>query len=285
MPRVASTRTTPTNDSLVDGVPPYMMGSVIDFIKRFTTERRGRHHRTNDVIIGVATDQIRAIERYIQIRLPDDPDDEFELQIGLMNYARDDEMHALDVVEAMMATCHAPNLNQMMQVISPILIESGSKWAVVVNDGIAVLEERVDATTTEAFNATQTASSDSSAFLKKAWGYAFGRNPSPSEAYNYAIKAMEAAAWPIITPSNNSATLGHILGEMKAHPENWHTKITEQQASLGSVMISNAMQLVWEGHTDRHGTASPVAVTQEAAEQAVFTAVMVCNYFNRGYVS
>jgi hypothetical protein len=172
-----------------------------------------------------------------------------------------------------------------MEVINPILVEAGSKWIVVVNDGTAVLEERVDATTAEAFNAALGAANESPTFLKKAWGYVFGRDPSPSEAYNYAIKAIEAATWPIITPNNNSATLGHILGEMKAHPENWHTKIVEQQANLGSVMIANAMQLVWEGHTDRHGTAAPVAVTQEAAEQAVFTAVMVCDYFNRGYVT
>lgn len=284
MPRVASTRTTPTNDSLVDGVPPHMMGSAIDFIKRFTTERRGRDRRTNDVIIGVATERIRAIERYLQIQLPDDQDNEFELQTGLTNYARD-ETHCLDVIEAMLATCYAPNLAQMTQVINPILVESGSKWITVVNDGTAALEERVDATTTEAFNAVQAATNDSPAFLKKAWGYAFGRNPSPSEAYNYAIKAMEAAAWPVVTPNNNSATLGHILGEIKAHPHNWHTKITEQQANLGSAMTANAMQLVWEGHTDRHGTASPVAIAQDAAEQAVFTAVMVCNYFNRGYVA
>lgn len=284
MPRVASTRTAPTDDSLIDGVPPYMMGSAIDFIKRFTTEHRGRDRHTGDVIIGVATDRIRAIERYLQVRLPDDPDDEFELQTGLINYVRD-ETHCLDVIEAMLVTCYAPNLDQMMQVINPILVESGSKWVAIVNDGTAVLEERVDATTADAFNTAISASNDSSTFLKKAWGYAFGRNPSPSEAYNYAIKAMEAAAWPVVTPNNNSATLGHILGEMNARPENWHTKITEQQTNLGSVMIANAMQLVWEGHTDRHGTASPVDVTQDSAEQAVFTAVMVCGYFNRGYVT
>jgi hypothetical protein len=101
MPRVASTRTAPTNDSLVDGVPPYMMGSAIDFIKRFTTEHRGRDRHTGDIIIGVATERIRAIERYLQVQLPDDPDDEFELQVGLINYARD-ETHCLDVIEAML---------------------------------------------------------------------------------------------------------------------------------------------------------------------------------------
>lgn len=284
MPRVASTRTVPTRDSLVDGVPPYMMGSALDFIKRFTTEHRGRDRRTGDLIIGVATDRIRAVERYLQIQLPDDPDDEFELQIGLTNYARD-ETHCLDVIEAMLATCYPPNLSQMMQVINPILLESGSKWIAVDNDGTAVLEERVDATTTEAFNTAVAASNDSSDLLKKAWRYAFGRNPSPSEAYNYAIKAMEAASWPIITPNNNSATLGHILGEMKTHPEKWHTKISEKQTNLGSETVASAMQLIWEGHTDRHGTANPVAVTQEAAEQAVFTTVMICDYFNRGYVT
>jgi len=285
MPRLASTRKIIDENNLVDNVPAWMMGSAQNFIRTFTTEHRGRDHKTRDLIIGVRTEAIHAVERYLQIQLPGDDEDEFELQRSLLNYAQD-EVKCLDVIEAMLATCSPYNLSQMISTIQPMLLESGSKWMVVQNDGKVTLEERVDATTNQAFTTTSgTATNDSPEFLRKAWSYAFGRNPSPSEAYNYAIKAMEAAAWPIITPKNKSATLGHILGEMRTHPERWHSKIVEVQPNKSSMMLSSAMELVWEGHTDRHGTAQPVPVTQEAGEQAVLTAVMVCAYFNRQYVS
>jgi hypothetical protein len=269
----------------MDGVPAWMQGSVIEWIRKYTTEHRGRDRHTGDVIVGVTVDRIHAVERYLQITIPRRSQDEFGLQRGLISYAQD-EAHGLDVVEAMLATGATFNFNELLQSMNQILVESGSKWVAVPNSsGTATLEERVDATTTEAFG---TAASDTSNMsgqhLRTAWGHAFGRSPSAPEAYNYAIKAMEAAAWPVITPNNNSATLGHILGELRAHPERWHTQITELQPGAGSTMLANAMQLVWEGHTDRHGTASPVPVTQPAGEQAVLTAVMVCNYFNRSYV-
>lgn len=286
MPRIASTRKIINEDSLVDGVPDWMLGSITALVKDVTTEKRGRNLK-HEPIIGVASGQIYAIERYLQIKLPYDLEDEFELQRSLINYAQNDNQ-GLDVVEALLAIGGFNNFsNNIFKKVNEILIGSGSKWiAVMQGEDKATLEERVDTTTVEAFEkATSTTSNNSGVLLKKAWGFAFGRSPSPSEAYNYAIKAMEASSWPIITPNNNSATLGHILGEMKAHPKNWHTEIAEQQHELGLVMIANAMQLVWEGHTDRHGTASPVVVSQESAEQAVFTAVMICSYFNRGYIA
>ena len=229
-----------------------------------------------------AQNRIHAIERYLQISLPDDEENEYELQDQLIAYA-DDETHGLDVIEAILATNN--NVDQVADSMNAILIESGSKWKAVKQEGKALLEERVDSTTTAAFeSASSSTANDSSELLRKAWGFAFGRNPSPSEAYNYAIKAMEESAWPIITPNNQTATLGHILGEIKANPSKWHTQITEKQQNLSTTMLVDNMQLIWEGHTDRHGTASPVPVTQEAAEQAVVTAVAICTYFNRGYV-
>lgn len=282
MPRTASTRTIRDDENLVDGVPVWMKGSAIAWIRRFTTESRGRDLRTREIIHGPSEDRIHAIERYLQINLPDDDENEYELQNNLIDYCQD-EVHCLDIIEAILATNN--NVDQTVETMNAILIESGSKWKAIRQDGRAVLEERVDATTTEAFDsATGSGSDDSSQLLKKAWGFAFGRNPSPSEAYNYSIKAMEAATWPVITPNNHSATLGHILGEIRSNPNKWHSQITEKQSDLGSTMLVNAMQLLWEGHTDRHGTSTPIPVTQEAAEQAVFTAVMICAYFNRGYI-
>jgi hypothetical protein len=170
--------------------------------------------------------------------------------------------------------------------INRILKESGSKWiAVSSGTNTATLEERVNETAQNAYsNIVSEATNQSGDFLKKAWSAAFGRNPNASEAYNNAIKAMEASAWPIVTPNNNSATLGHIIGELRTHPEKWYTALRELEENLGVQVIRQSMQVVWEGHSDRHGTGKPVDISQEAAEQSVFTAINVCAHFNRGYI-
>lgn len=264
-----------------------MKSSLIAWMRKYTTEHRGRDRKSGEIIIGVITGRIHAIERYLQITLPYDEEDdgELELQASLIRYAQDGD-NALDVAEALLTTTTTYDIGDVLTTINQILLESGSKWVAVPQEGAkATLEERVDATTTQAYElAISNSAANSAGLLRKAWGHAFGRSPLPSEAYKDAVRAMEAAAWPVVTPNNNAATLGHILGELKANRAKWHTKISEQQASLGVDMVVNAMQLVWEGHTDRHGSANPVAVTQEAAEQAVFTAVMVCNYCARGYL-
>jgi hypothetical protein len=116
-------------------------------------------------------------------------------------------------------------------------------------------------------------------------GDAFGRSPKPSSAYSNSIKAIEAAAWPTVTPRDNKATLGTMLGELRSNSNSWQTSINDKGANQGVTAVKDIMQHIWDGQTDRHGTANPVAPSQEAAEQAVLYAVVVCNFFNRKLVS
>jgi hypothetical protein len=51
--------------------------------------------------------------------------------------------------------------------------------------------------------------------LDDAWKAAFGRDPNPSVAYSQAIKAVEAAAIPVVTPSDSLATLGRVIGQLR----------------------------------------------------------------------
>ena len=290
MSRTASTRNPIDENNLVDGVPPWMLNSVLALVKEAVEEHRGRDRVTNKVIEGVAVDRIHSIERYLQHTFPADEDDEWELRQALLDYCREGD-HGLDVVEALLAIGGESMRYAYPRILAratQMLLESGSKWTPVSVAEVefrATLEERVDQPTADAYSSALEGTEDNSrGLLKSAWSDAFGREPNAPEAYSNAIKAMEAAAWPVITPKNDSATLGHILGELRANPEKWKSAITEKVPGITSMTLSNAMQMVWEGHTDRHGTANPVAVTQEAAEQAVFTAVMVCAFFNRNYV-
>ena len=48
--------------------------------------------------------------------------------------------------------------------------------------------------------------------LRDAWQKAWGRSPDASAAYTNAVRAVEAAYAPIVSPKNGQATLGSIIG-------------------------------------------------------------------------
>jgi hypothetical protein len=45
--------------------------------------------------------------------------------------------------------------------------------------------------------------------LSNAWRSVYGRHPDASSGYRYAVRAVEAAADPVVSPNNASATLGN----------------------------------------------------------------------------
>lgn len=287
MPRIPSTRTINDEEVLVDGVPVWMRNSVLALIREVTTAHRGRDPR-GQRILGVRDALIHTIERKLHATFTEDEGDEWELQASLLSYCNDGE-HALDVIGALLDVGGSEmqqGFPRLFQQVNEILIESGSKWHAVEQGSYkATLEERVEQAAADAMTLSiEDVSNNSSALLKSAWSDAFGRDPSASDAYTNAVKAMEAAAGPVLTPNNTSATLGHMIGELRANPTRWKSQLIEATPGNGSATVMKAMELVWEGHADRHGTNSPEPVTQEAAEQAVFTAVMVCSYFNRNYM-
>lgn len=275
--RIPSTRTEPETQSLTSGIPPWMKSSIHHWIMKFTS-------RDNNGLIP-EPDRVLAIERYLQITLGDH--DPRAMHRRLIDYADSSEEQGLDVVQAIIATNN--NHNITIPTINIILIQSGSRWIAKRtedSDYYATLEERVDEETELAYSdAASNSNSISAQYMKKAWSSAFSRSPSPSEAYSNAIKAVEAASWSLITPNDNKATLGTILGEMSSHPNKWSTKIPVKQADDDILTVISLLRLLWEGQTDRHGTAAPAPPTQESAEQAVITAVLLCNYFNKGYIA
>jgi hypothetical protein len=279
--RTASTRTILNNNSLKDGVPAWMFSSARDFIHNYvlgTRPNKVTRIRESYVNRGL----IQAIERYLQTNFPFDENDRDYLE-GFLGYVAASETQCLDVLEAIVAT--AQNKPYVIEAVNKILIESDSKWIARDFGDRAGLEERVDETTEEAFNVISTSPDNvSSGFLKTAWSAAFGRSPNASEAYGNAIKAVEASAWPIILPNNQRATLGNIIREIKNNPEKWTTHIEEKRSNIALEGLMLLMQTIWDGQTDRHGTAHPKAVQQEAAEQAIFIALAICGHFTRSYV-
>ncbi len=116
-----------------------------------------------------------------------------------------------------------------------------------------------------------------SAELVEAWAKAYGLAPDPSDAWDHAIKAVEAVLIPIVVPAKAKATLGDVLGALKANPKGWTFVLATSSSSLSNVeTVEGLLRMMWP-NPDRHGggtlTRAPSLTEAEAVVQIAVTVV------------
>lgn len=147
--------------------------------------------------------------------------------------------------------------------LSSILTDAGSAWTVVKDSNEdRYLARRVDPTNQAHFeDAAASATPNASLHLKEAWQALYGRGPNPELAVSEAIKAVEAAAAPVVTPKDSFAQLSKVIPAMEQVPGNWHvagdSRGRNQTTALDVVVAM--MSLVNTAERERHGTPGPSA--------------------------
>jgi hypothetical protein len=112
------------------------------------------------------------------------------------------------------------------------------------------LERRVEAIATAAFEQAVKPQDAASTELSEAWGKAYGRDSDASDAWDHAIKAVEAILRGIVSPNNTQATLGTLIRDLRNGAHKFKFVLTND---LGGVQTLLAMlQLMWP-NPDRHG--------------------------------
>lgn len=185
---------------------------------------------------------------------------------------------ALDSDQGTLAALHGlPNLESA-------LYGAGSAWR--VKDDSTGLERRVEPKAVAARDQALAAAPNASDHLATAWSETYGLHPNPGHAYSEAIKAVEAAAVPLVEPNNAHATLGTVLRTLRDQQATWTVPLTNNRGeALGTGSVLALMELLWGGQSDRHGGAGPTRpVGQEAAEVAVHAAVTLVQWFGSGAV-
>ncbi|HEX6462509.1 MAG TPA: hypothetical protein VFZ58_04565 [Candidatus Saccharimonadales bacterium] len=267
-----------TIDALHDHIPEWMKSSLDSWILKQLSDASYKP-------LGLMPDLdlLHRLERLLRVDLISNAKGREAMQVIFykMNQNSDIKLDVVDGILQLTGTSYSGTGS-----LEDILLQSGSKWRVAQDEsGNYSLEERVDATTTTAMEDIVGSGGDVARYITKAWNEAFGRSPSPSVSYSNAIKAVEAASWQVVIPDNNRATLGVIIKALRDKPENFQVQITEKVSGQGIEAIRNQMSLIWDGQTDRHGTANPVEPSQEAAEEALFIALSLCQQFVRGLIS
>jgi len=280
--RPLSRKDDPTYDTLLDFVPAWLRPSLWAWVEpqiRFYSE-----HGT----IQRDEDKLHEIERRLHI--------EFSWERGgasaltdlenYMGYAKSNG--ALDVVDLLASGLSPTSHRARLAELERILKEAGSAWSAVVRGDVCRLERRVDPTVAAASQKVMAESGRAGELLSKAWRAVYGREPNPSSGYRDAVRAVEAAARPVVSPTNSSATLGTMIHDLEVAPKKWDVRLSTPPGFDKIEALVNMIKLLWKAQFDRHGTPDenvPINVSNEEAETALHLATTLVQWFTRGAVA
>jgi hypothetical protein len=164
--------------------------------------------------------------------------------------------------------------------LARVLELGGSAWEVSpAGDGSNyTLTRRALGPVLEAIEDLRSVSERASDYLNEGWRHLAGRDPNPDMAYFQAVLAVEAAAKPIVSPNDSKATLGRMLGQIRANPGAYSFVLGQPEDVLGPA------GLLWENHR-RHGTddrTAPMGMRQEEADAGVHLAITLVRWFAGG---
>ena len=116
--------------------------------------------------------------------------------------------------------------------------------------------------------------------LRSAWIAAWRRDdPSPVEAYDGAVKAIESILVPIVIPKHPMPTLGRVSDALKAKPDKWDTRFRGAETVTA---LADMLDELWKSH-GRHGGMPTNDLEQ--ARDAVTIAVAVVAMVRRGFLT
>lgn len=167
-----------------------------------------------------------------------------------------------------------------------ILKRSRSLYQVGIRAGRSGLTRRVPLGVKENADSLFARSGSAGVRLAKSWEALYGINPDASKSYGLAIKAVEDAAIPHVSPANGRATLGTLITQIRDQ-KNWSLPmLREQEGNISGDVILHMMRLLWNGQHDRHGgqPSAPGDVTFDEAQVAVSLAVNLVQLFSAGLV-
>ncbi len=270
-------------DVLHDGVPAWLVGSLIDWLRpRCYSEVIGWGSEPNP-------ERIRELERRLHLNLGQATPD--LLLDDLLEHLTNDEDRLLRAIGVALgwygpADYITIEAERDLAELENAFRQSGSAWQVAYSSTRGWgLERRVDETTAEAARVVMSTGGRASDHLAEAWRHLYARDPSPGEAYAEAVKAVEAAAIPVVCPNDSSATLGKIIGQLRAALDGWALALEPHDAdSIGH--LCSMLDLLWRSQR-RHGTpdpATPLRVSPGEAEPAVYLAITLVHWFTSGAV-
>jgi hypothetical protein len=256
---------------LVDGVPRKLREPIITWLRHVLSGERSivRADRTRhiemltNVPIGVADEKYYRWPQYQEV------------------LRATKEANLLSVVDAVLASewryTQTAALDEALRL-------SKSKWMVGTRLGKPGLQAREPEGVQDMVEATIASGGTAGQILARAWGKVHALTPDDPGAYADAVRAVEAAAKPLVEPDNGEATLGGMAAVMRAQGD-WRLPLREHQHAPTAEMLVAMMRSLYRGHADRHGKDNDYRdVTHEEAQAGVALAATLVSWFASGTV-
>lgn len=197
---------------------------------------------------------------------------------------RDDDDLIWSVTDFVVARVDAMGNAHWLDDLEGILEQSGSAWRVGTRSGVAGMERRLAQGVGEAANVAMETTGSAGELLSAAWRATYGVHPDPEKAYSKAIKAVEEAAKPVVSPKDGMATLGKMASAMRDQ-QNWSLPLQDDDKNPSRDTVMKMMRSLHSGQQQRHGGNGDRPATQEEAVAALFLAVPLVQFFHDGLIA
>jgi hypothetical protein len=167
--------------------------------------------------------------------------------------------------------------------LNAIFEHAGSAYR--VDDDGRQLVLRVDPTVEAAFQATaEGADPQAGEYLRRAWQHAYGLTPDPTAAYRDAVRAVEEAFVPVVSPNNPRASLGTVCRDLANQHAQWELGLVDEQDAPADISyLVGLLDQLWRGQRSRHGGGSTSRdQTQTEAQAAVHLAALAVQWLSAG---
>ncbi len=267
---------------LHESVPPHLAPSLLAFVEEFFA------------LDSAAADHVQR-----RLRLPFAPSRHLGLEIvegagqrpGFLLDVVDcllDRLRTLEVGPGRISSNRYVGSTGALSRTVPVesaLREANSAYRVNLEVGRWGLARRVDETATRAARELPPEAA-SSRSLAAAWSDTFRRDPDLDGAYRNAVIAVEAAACRVLIANDRKPTLGKAINHLRDTLDKWTVAGLDDQNQASAATLLAMLRTVWQNHR-RHaeqGGRPPEAPDQAQAEAALFLAVALTQWFERGLV-
>lgn len=270
----------PDLDTLHEHVMPWMVKPLRRWLSRFMTSRS--EHGSFNVNVNFVENLEMETRQYTPFVRASQIMDDVEQRM------KDFPMFGIDAAAYALSTLTTTATTRMpaIQELEHVLARSGSVWEVTpITDEITretryILTRRDLAAAKAAISEITSQHDRAGRFLFDAWKAIASTDPQPNEGYDKAVKAIEAAAGPVITPNDRNATLGKMIGAMRDKPEKWTFVLGNDICP-----VIRMAERVWGEHF-RHGTDERrTDHTLPEADAAVHLAIPLVRYFSGGLMT
>jgi hypothetical protein len=271
---------------LYPGVPTWLRESLWEWLRERLCTLVGRHPNQ---YWDPSTTAIRELERLCRIDIGwPGPGSDFSDRRKGLEALRDalysDAVTFLTAVDLWLPRVSVAPRGELQL----ILQDAASEWRVGELDSQPALVQRIDSTVQQAAEDLARQGTRAGSLLADAWRHAFSMQRDPSASYRCSVRAVEAAAGPVLTPSDPRPSLGKMIHALRDGMSKWNFAFTIDSAVEPKRVLLEMMQLIWTNEYSRHVDADPTTplhVSQEEAESAVVLGLTLVNWFSSGAIA